>query len=226
MDLSGDRVMVDWFDAARRNLPDVPLYINDYGILSNGGQDIAHQKEYEETIQYLVDQGAPITGIGMQGHFGDHVTAPDKLLSLLDRFGRFGLDIKITEFDINTTDQDLLNDYTRDFMTTVFSHPAVAGLQFWGFWEKAHWRPTAALYNADWTPRPHAQIYKDLVFGEWWTKEKGQTSEEGRFSARGFYGDYELRVRRGEQVFATTFSLRPGAETIAIRFDASSVSWP
>ena len=222
MDLSGDRVMVDWFNAARRNLPTVPLYINDYSILSNGGQDIAHQNDYEETIQYLVNQGAPITGIGMQGHFGDNVTAPDKLLSLLDRFGRFGLDIKITEFDINTTDQDLLNDYTRDFMTAVFSHPAVAGLQFWGFWEKAHWRPAAALYNADWTPRPHAQIYKDLVFGEWWTKEKGQTSEEGRFSGRGFYGDYRVRVRRGEQIFATTFSLRPGSETIAIRFDAST----
>ena len=58
----------------------------------------------------LIDQGAPITGLGMQGHFGDNVTAPEKLLSLLDRFARFGLDIKITEFDINTDDQDLVDD--------------------------------------------------------------------------------------------------------------------
>ena len=37
MDLSGERVMVDWFLAARRNLPQAPLYLNDYSILSNGG---------------------------------------------------------------------------------------------------------------------------------------------------------------------------------------------
>ena len=50
MDLSGERVMVDWFLAARRNLPQAPLYLNDYSILSNGGQDIAHQNHYERTI--------------------------------------------------------------------------------------------------------------------------------------------------------------------------------
>ena len=95
MDLSGERVMVDWFLAARLNSPQAPLYLNDYSILSNGGQDIAHQNHYERTID-LIDQGAPITGLGMQGHFGDNVTAPEKSLSLLDLFARFGLDIKIT----------------------------------------------------------------------------------------------------------------------------------
>ncbi|MCY3792506.1 MAG: endo-1,4-beta-xylanase [Gemmatimonadetes bacterium] len=222
MDLSGDHVMVEWFQAARRNLPTAPLYLNDYNILSNNGQDIAHQNHYEQTIQYLLDQGAPITGLGMQGHFGDQVTAPAKLLALLDRFGRFGLDIKITEFDINTTDQDLLNDYTRDFMTVVFSHPAVAGLQWWGFWEKAHWRPNAALYNADWSPRPHAQIYKDLVFNQWWTRQQGRTSATGQFSGRGFYGSYQVEVRLGDEVFTAPFTLEADMETVTIRLDAAT----
>ena len=221
MDLSGDRVMVEWFQAARRNLPTAPLYLNDYNILSNNGQDVAHQNHYEQTIQYLLDQGAPITGLGMQGHFGDQVTAPAKLLALLDRFGRFGLDIKITEFDINTTDQALLNDYTRDFMTVVFSHPAVAGLQWWGFWEKAHWRPNAALYNADWSPRPHAQIYKDLVFDQWWTRQQGKTSTDGQFSGRGFYGSYQVEVRLDDEVFTAPFTLEADMETVTIRLDAA-----
>ncbi len=222
MDLSGEHVMVDWFNAARRNLPTTPLFINDYSILSNSGQDIAHQNHYDNTIQYLVEQGAPLTGIGLQGHFGDSATPPEKLLSLLDRYARFGLDIKITEFDINSADQGLLNDYTRDFMTTVFSHPAVTGLQFWGFWEKAHWRPAAALYAADWTPRPHAQIYKDLVFDEWWTREKGQTNAEGRFNTRGFYGDYRITIRHNGQVFSKNISLKPGMEPVLMRLDAST----
>ena len=222
MDLSGDHVMVEWFQAARRNLPAAPLYLNDYNILSNNGQDVAHQNHYEQTIQYLLDQGAPITGLGMQGHFGDQATAPAKLLALLDRFGRFGLDIKITEFDINTTDQALLNDYTRDFMTVVFSHPAVVGLQWWGFWEKAHWRPNAALYNADWSPRPHAQIYKDLVFDQWWTRQQGKTSADGQFSGRGFYGSYQVEVRLGDEVFTAPFTLEADMETVPIRLDAAT----
>ena len=64
--------MVDWFAAARRNLPGTPLFINDYSILSGGGQDVAHQDHYEATIAYLLEAGAPLDGIGMQGHFGDH----------------------------------------------------------------------------------------------------------------------------------------------------------
>jgi len=223
MDLSGDEVMVDWFAAARRNLPTAPLFINDFSILSNGGQDIAHQNHYEKTIQYLLDQGAPITGVGMQGHFGESVTAPSKVLSVLDRFARLGLDIKITEFDINSADQELLNDYTRDFMTAIFSHPAVTGLQFWGFWEKAHWRPAAALYAADWTPRPHAQIYKDLVFKEWWTSVRGQTDASGQFSERGFYGDYEVKVRSGGDIFTASFVLMPDSETITVQLAATNI---
>ena len=223
MDLSGDAVMVDWFAAARRNLPTAPLFLNDFSILSNSGQDIAHQNHYEKTIQYLVDQGAPITGIGMQGHFGDNVTAPAKVLSLLDRYARFGLDIKITEFDINTSDQELINDYTRDFMTAIFSHPAVTGLQFWGFWEKAHWRPAAAFYAADWTPRPHVQIYKDLVFDQWWTRLKGETDTSGQFSDRGFYGDYEVRVRSGGETFTSGFVLTPESETITVQLAATNI---
>jgi endo-1,4-beta-xylanase len=222
MDLSGEHIMVDWFNAARRNLPSAPLFINDYSILSNSGQDIAHQNHYDQTIQYLIEQGAPITGIGMQGHFGDNATPPEKLLSILDRYARFGLDIKITEFDINTTDQALLNDYTRDFMTTVFSHPAVTGLQFWGFWEKAHWRPAAALYAADWTPRPHAQIYKDLVFDEWWTREQGQTDAAGRFRTRGFYGDYKVTVHHDGRMYSKDFSLAKDMAPTRIRLDAST----
>jgi endo-1,4-beta-xylanase len=222
MDLSGAGVMVDWFGAARRNLPETPLFINDYSILSNNGQDVAHQNHYEQTIQYLLDQGAPLDGIGMQGHFGDQVTPPEKVLSLLDRFGRFGLGIKITEFDINTTDQQLLNDYTRDFMTAVFSHPAVKGLQFWGFWEKAHWRSAAALYDADWNPRPHAAIYKDLVFDQWWTQVGGHSDAEGFFGASGFYGEYQVMVRLGDKEYSQNFTLAPDMAPVEIRLGTST----
>lgn len=64
----------------------------------------------------------------------------------------------------------------------------------WGFWEGAHWLPTAALYNQDWTERPALQAYRDLVFGDWWTMENGPTGSDGEYDVRGFKGDYLVRV--------------------------------
>jgi hypothetical protein len=31
----------------------------------------------------------------------------------------------------------------------IFSHEGVGGILMWGFWDKAHWRPTAAIVNGD-----------------------------------------------------------------------------
>jgi endo-1,4-beta-xylanase len=31
----------------------------------------------------------------------------------------------------------------------LFSHKGVGGILMWGFWDKAHWRPNAAIVNGD-----------------------------------------------------------------------------
>ena len=71
---------ISWWrfiDAAKKVDPKSTLhYINDYNILSNNGLDHGHQDSYEKVIQYLVDQHAPLEGIGMQGHFGSQFTPP------------------------------------------------------------------------------------------------------------------------------------------------------
>ncbi len=159
MDAFGDEVMVDWFEQARLNLAHHKLYINDYSILSGGGRDAAHQDHYQQTIQYLIDQNAPIDGIGMQGHFGPSPTAIPRVLEILDRFHAAfpELSIRVTEFDINTTDEALQADYTRDFLTAIFSHPATVGVQKWGFWAGAHWTPDGAMYTEDWREKPNAR---------------------------------------------------------------------
>ena len=107
IDILGDDAMVDWFKAARAVDPAPKLFINDYAILSGGGGDTPHRAHYEKTIQYLVDHKAPLDGIGMQGHFGDALTAPEDLLAILDRFARFGKPIWITEYDVVIKDEEL-----------------------------------------------------------------------------------------------------------------------
>lgn len=210
MDAFGDEVMVDWFERARLNLAHHKLYINDYSILSGGGRDAAHQDHYQQTIQYLLDQDAPIDGIGMQGHFGPSPTAIPRVLEILDRFHEAfpELTIRVTEFDINTTDEALQADYTRDFLTAVFSHPATVGVQKWGFWAGAHWTPDGAMYTEDWREKPNAVAWKDAIFKDWWNDFTGTTDGEGEFSERGFYGEYQVTING--QLIEQSIELLPG----------------
>ena len=132
--------------------------------------------------------------LGMQSHFGGTPTPPEKMLSILDRYAAIGLDISITEHDIDTDDEQLQADFTRDFLTTVFSHPAVVAVLTWGFWENSHWKPDAAYYRSDWSLRPAGQVWRDLVTKKWWTNEAAETGADGHVRTRGFLGDYEISV--------------------------------
>lgn len=196
MDILGRKAMVDWFETARQADPNSRLFINDYGILS--GNDRKHRDHYFDTIRFLLDSGAPLEGIGMQGHFPPQATAPVEVLRRLDRFAVFGKTIKITEFDIDTADEFLQAEYTRDFLTAVFSHPSVSGFLMWGFWEGRHWKPNGAMYRQDWSMKPNAHVFEDLVFRQWWTNADLVTDAFGLAATRGFLGDYEVAVNVGD----------------------------
>ncbi len=213
MDAFGNEVMTDWFQQARNSLPGQKLYINDYAILSGGGRNIAHQDHYEQVIQYLLDNNTEIDGFGLQSHFGATPTSIPVVYDIIERFaGAFpNLDIRSTEFDINTTDQALQADYTRDFLTIFFSHPATVGVQNWGFWEGAHWNPNAAMYTLDWQEKPNAVAWKNTIYEQWWNNFNGTSNTAGEFSSRGFYGTYELTITAGNNVLAQEVTLTKGA---------------
>ena len=196
MDVLGNEEMIAWFKLVRSLDPDVKLTLNDYAILSAGGLDKAHQDHFEKTLRFLKDGGAPITGLGLQSHFGGTPTPPERMLAILDRFAALGLDISITEHDIDSQDEALKADFTRDFLTTVFSHPSVVAVLTWGFWENAHWRPAAAYYRRDFSVTPAGQAWLDLVTKTWWTRASLQTGPDGTARTRGFLGDYEITVTR------------------------------
>ncbi len=198
IDILGKHAMIDWFQAARKADPGAKLYINDYDIFAGNQRD--HQDHYYETIRYLLDQGAPLDGIGVQGHFPAKVTPPEEVLRRLERFAAFGKPIEITEVDIDTNDELTQAEYTRDFLTLMFSHPSVSGFLMWGFWEGSHWKPKGAMVRRDWSLKPNGEAYKDLVFRKWWTNAAGKTGSDGGWSARGFLGEYDLEVRAGNRV--------------------------
>lgn len=195
MDILGDDVLDDWFAAAKL-ANDAQLFLNEFGIITGDTANTAQRAEFLAEIQGLQARGAPIEGIGVQGHFRpDDLTDIPRVWTILDDFANAtGLPIAITEFDFETTDQTLQAEYLRDFMTAVFAHDAVDEFVMWGFWEGAHWRPDAALFNQDWTIKPAGQAFIDLVYGEWWTDESLVLDANGELSLRVFQGEHRIEV--------------------------------
>jgi len=219
MDILGEDVMVDWYRAARAADPSAKLFINDYAILSGGPGDTPHRDNYERVIKLLVDKGAPFDGIGMQGHFGSALTGPEDVLKLLDRYAKFGKQIWITEYDIDIDDEALAGQFTRDFYTTLFSHPAVGGIVMWGFWDGAHWHKNAPLYRQDWSLKPAGQAYRDLVLGEFRTNQEAKTDASGSVKTRAFLGDYEVTVTAGAKQKTVPLTLTAAGAPLSITLD-------
>jgi GH35 family endo-1,4-beta-xylanase len=189
MDVLGWDEMASWFRLARQHDPATELFINDYSILSSGGVDFAHQNHYFRTIQRLDELEAGVQGIGMQGHFNSP-TPPERMLAILDRFARLGKIIAITEYDFATEDEPLQAKFTEDLMIVCFSHPAVREFLMWGFWEGRHWKPTGAMIRRDWSSKPMHDVWRNLVYNHWWTRESGVTGEDGNLTVRGFLGQH------------------------------------
>ncbi|WP_269520491.1 endo-1,4-beta-xylanase [Alteromonas sp. BMJM2] len=196
MDAFGDQVMLDWFSQAQRENPSARLFINDYSIISGGGRNSVHQDHYFNTIDYLLSNDAPVHGIGLQSHFSATPTPITQIFDIIDKYHSAfpNLMIRATEFDIDTSDEQMQADYTRDFLTIFFSHPATVGVQKWGFWAGAHWRPNAAMYHRDWSPKLNQKAWHDTVYSTFWNDFSGKTDDSGNFAARGFYGDYVIKV--------------------------------
>jgi GH35 family endo-1,4-beta-xylanase len=106
----------------------------------------------------LKDNGAPLGGLGFQGHFNDDtLSGPEQLWTIIDRYAELGLDMQVTEFDIGTDDEQLQADYTRDFLTAVFAHEGISAVTTWGFWENAYFDPRRAMFRSDWSIKPNGQ---------------------------------------------------------------------
>ncbi len=200
-----------YFKWAKEIAPGMTFYVNEFGVLQGNEVD-----RYVAHIRELLANGAEIGGIGDQAHFHGPLPESEKLWEILDKLGSFGLPVKITEFDLaykGMTEEAQADDLER-FYRLCFAHPAVEGLYMWGFYENAHWRRNAALWNTDWTPRQAAQRLQRLLTEDWTTAGESELDKnELRF--RGFYGQY--KIRQGEREWTVTLTpQRRSAEAVPL----------
>ena len=207
---TGREIYVEIFDKLQEVAPGMTTYINDYVTISQANTGGGNYDLKKQFAQELVDAGAKLDGIGFQGHIGAFPTSIYDVQAILDDFyNTFGTDAKITEYDTNEGMSDeLAATYLHDFLTMIFSHPSMNGFMTWGFWDGAHWHGNAPFFYQDWTMKPAAQTFIDLVFNDWWTEENGMTDTNGEYKVRGFKGKYKVTIDCGDgQMLVDTIQL-------------------
>ncbi len=217
-------VVAEWFTAAAQAAPHARLYLNEYHILVGDYQ--THKDAFEGIVAGLLQRRAPLGGLGFQCHFHGHdlLRSPQQTYAVLERFGRFGLPILITEYDTfgggwaEDRDERELQEaaFLEQFLPTVFSHPLAAGFVFWGFWDGRHWADNAPFYRNDWTPKPALDVYRRLVFDEWWTDTTGRTGEDGCVAFDAYHGVYELVLGDGDRERTVECRVVPEAPMLTV----------
>ena len=226
MTILGDSIVVDWFQRVRDHDSSIELVLNDYGIFASNGSNANHRSNFDYWLGLLRDANL-LDVIGEQSHYNDSnltdISVFGQLVSTYQT--QFNAPVAITEFDVDTGDEQLQADYLRDYMTMAFSQTAVTEFLHWGFWESSHWLPDASLYRYDFSIKPNGQAYEDLVFGSWWTDLQA-TTRNGAISANAFFGDYDVLVEYDGQTYSSTMTIdATGNSTFTINVPADPINY-
>jgi len=152
----GDEYIELAFRFAHEADPDARLFYNDYGLDMNTKK---RQNAYN-LMENLLAQGAPVHGIGLQGHWYNGISTVDGTIRAIDLFSSLGLEIQITELDISVysplrfvypplipkyetfTEEISLKQaetYYKLFSALRSRRNKITGITFWGLSDDTSW---------------------------------------------------------------------------------------
>ncbi len=197
----GWEVYDDWYEHAYRRLGDGVRY--QYNETAHGGG-------WTEIVDYLEENAPAANSYGIQSHLRFGVIE-DRLSIFKDLEDR-GLRGMVTEFDIDEDDPILQGGNARDYIIATFASPAMDGLIMWGYEDGYHWLKNSALMNRQDELKPCGEQFVDLFYNKWWTQESGKTGDDGIYSVKGYFGDYDITVTKGGATISTVAHLSRDAE--------------
>jgi endo-1,4-beta-xylanase len=151
--------------------PAARLFVNDFLALIPGPK----QDRLFQLASDLLAAGAPLHGIGLQGHLGIFERYPTRaeVEATVARFAALGLEVEITEMDVviatapgdEATRRALQHDVYADVLGGCLAVPACTGVTFWGLSDTYSW--IRAFFGLDDDPLPLGDAYarKPAYFG-------------------------------------------------------------
>eukprot|EP00850_Spirogloea_muscicola_P011017 SM000067S20294 [mRNA] locus=s67:16473:20844:- [translate_table: standard] len=178
----GPAARAHMFQRCKQLDPQAKLFVNDYHV-EDGEDSASTPDKYAEHVKGLVAGGAPVDGLGLQGH-----------IAALDTLSDLQMPIWFTEVDVVHADEHVRADDLEVVLREAFAHPAVEGVVLWGFWEAAMSRRDAHLTSTDWQLTEAGRRLEKLQ-AEWLTTNvTGVTDSAGCFRMRGYHGQYVVHV--------------------------------
>ncbi|CAD6239463.1 unnamed protein product [Miscanthus lutarioriparius] len=212
----GDDINAHMFRETARIDPAPALFVNDYNVES-GNDPNATPEKYVALVTDLQRRGAPVGGIGAQGH----VTHPvgDIICDALDKLAVTGLPVWITELDVSAADESVRADDLEIVLREAYAHPAVEGIMLWGFMQGHMWRSHGQLVNADGKYTQAGNMFAGLR-REWTSHARGKVDGNGNFKFRGFHGTYQvLLTTPAGEVKKRTFDVNKGDAPLVLDMD-------
>ena len=122
----GEDYLLKAFQFAHEADPDAELYYNDYSL-----ENEAKRKGAVELIRKLKAAGAPITGIGLQGHVKIDTPSASQEAATIEAFAALGIRVNISELDVDVLPRTTASnsaDISATAAGTAQSNPYANGL--------------------------------------------------------------------------------------------------
>jgi len=150
--------------------PDAKLFVNEFFVSEPG----VKQDLFFELIRNLVESGAPLHGVGFQGHIRPpyrpgFVPTREQHEAAFRRFTALGLEVEITELDITLADPaaelDVQRRQYKDVFDACLAVPGCTGVTTWGVTDKFTW--IRDFFRAEGAPLLFGELYerKPAYFG-------------------------------------------------------------
>ena len=178
-------------------------------------------------LQALQAKGCRVDSIGMQYHafvsreheqfFGRGMFDIECIDKVLKGYSVLGKPMQISEITIPSTlfgektDEGLQREITENLFRLWFSTPNMEAIIWWNMFDGSAFGNEdefkGALLRNDMSEKPVYKMLDNLINKEWRTETAVTASEDGTFSFRGFYGDYEIvaETDNGEKTFIMGF---------------------
>ncbi|MEE1752160.1 endo-1,4-beta-xylanase [Streptomyces sp. SP18CS02] len=150
-DKLGNGFIEEAFRTARAADPAAKLCYNDYntdGVNAKSNAVYAMVRDFRS-------RGVPIDCVGFQSHFNSASPVPGDYRANLQRFADLGVDVQITELDIEGSGASQATSYAN-VVNACLGVSRCTGITVWGVTDKYSWRAsgTPLLFDGNYTKKP------------------------------------------------------------------------
>ncbi|WP_281904113.1 endo-1,4-beta-xylanase [Phytohabitans aurantiacus] len=146
----------DWIEVAFRTAraadPNVKLCYNDY---NTDNWTHAKTQAVYNMVRDFKSRGVPIDCVGLQSHFNSGSPYPSNYRTTLSSFAALGVDVQITELDIEGSGTTQANTY-RSVVNDCMAVARCNGITVWGIRDTDSWRAsgTPLLFDGSGNKKP------------------------------------------------------------------------